>query len=368
MRLVATASVQQGTILAKTIYNDIGQVLLSEGVVLKEGLLSRLQDKGIDYIYIKEEATEDIKAEEPISRELKRNVIVTIESTFKQIQKDSFISDSFVIERASQRFQKIIRNILDEIMDHHDVISLLADVYTYDNYIFTHSFNVTLYSLAIGMELKLSPKELEILGLGAMLHDIGKMKVPENILFKPGKLTALEFEKMKKHSEDGFNILRNVPTISLLVAHCAYQHHERLNGTGYPRGIKGKQIHPFGKIIAVADVFDAVTSNRVYRKAMLPHVGLEILFAGSGELFEEKIVTAFRRAVAIYPVGLTVELSDKRTGVVSKQNVGMGDRPVIRILKENGRVVPPYEVNLVDELSVMITKCDTDLFKQTQKN
>lgn len=194
-----------------------------------------------------------------------------------------------MIEKASKQLIELIRNLHSHLKNDTDLLNLLTDVCSYDQYIFTHSLNVTLYSLAIGMHLKLSTKNLETLGLGAILHDVGKMKVPAEILMKPGKLTEEEFEEIKKHSEEGFRILRNVQTIPLLVAHCAFQHHERLNGSGYPRGIKGNEIHEFGKIIAVADVFDAVTSNRVYRQAMLPHEGLEILYAGAGSLFEIKL-------------------------------------------------------------------------------
>jgi putative nucleotidyltransferase with HDIG domain len=241
---------------------------------------------------------------------------------------------------------------------------LLADVYAYDHYIFTHSLNVTMYTLAIGMKLNLPEKDLEILGLGAILHDVGKMKIPEQILLKPDRLSQEEYEEIKKHAEEGFQILRKIPTVSLVVAHCAYQHHERLDGSGYPRGIKDKEIHFFGKIIAVADVFDAVTSNRVYRKALLPHEGLEILYSGSGTLFDQKIIEAFRQAVAVYPSGITVELNDGRKGIVSQQNVGLSDRPIIRILEEKGiEVNCPYELDLKNELDILITACDTTFKK-----
>ena len=119
-----------------------------------------------------------------------------------------------------------------------------------------------------------------MIGLGSMLHDIGKIAVSKEILLKPGKLTEEEFQVIKTHTTEGFEMLRNSYSVPLLVAHCAFQHHERLDGSGYPRGIKSKDIHDYAKVIAVADVFDAVTSNRVYRSAMLPHEGLEMLYAG----------------------------------------------------------------------------------------
>lgn len=366
MRYVATNTVKPGTILARAIYNDKGQILLSEGVELREGLIRRLLEIGIPYIYIKDARTEDIFYKEVVPREQKTKAIKTIEDTFHQVQKDHTLPSSIAIEKANQSFTNLVRDLHTQIKNNNDLVSLLSDVYTYDNYIFTHSFNVTLYSLAIGMELGLNQKEMETLGLGAVLHDVGKMKIPTDILFKPGKLTEEEFNQIKKHPEDGFELLRKVPTLSFVVAHCAYQHHERINGSGYPRQLKGDEIHYFAKIIAVADVFDAVTSDRVYRGAMLPHNGLEILFAGSGTLFDKEIVNAFRRAVAIYPIGLTVELSDGRKGSVVKQNKHMSDRPVVRILEENEEPVAPYEVDLMEELAIVITGCDTTFHQKDE--
>ncbi|MBY0124218.1 HD-GYP domain-containing protein [Bacillus sp. S/N-304-OC-R1] len=360
MRLVATSYVEAGAVLAKAIYNEKGQILVNAGITLKEKMIERLQELGISYIFIKEEGTEDIEYNETISDSTRREAIQTISSTFEQIQKDPKLTSSFVVEKASKRFSDIIRHLLTEIREKQDLLNLLSDAFTHDNYIFMHSLNVTLYSLAIGMQLKLTPKELETLGLGAIFHDIGKLKVPLDVLLKPDKLTDSEYEDIKKHTEEGFEILRKVHSIPLLVAHCAYQHHERMNGSGYPRGIAGSDIHYFGKIIAVADVFDAITSNRVYRKAMLPSEGLEILYSGSGTLFDQKVIEAFRLAVAIYPVGLSVVLNDGRRGIVSGQNTGYGDRPLIRILEESGVKVTPYEIDLKNELSVVIISCDTE--------
>ncbi|WP_394139661.1 HD-GYP domain-containing protein [Cytobacillus oceanisediminis] len=364
MRLAATETIEAGSVLAKAIYNDKGQVLLNEGVELAERLIRRLQEMGITYIYVKDHRTEDIQYKDPLPPQMRKEAIQTIESVFQQVEEDRNLTSSLVIEKASKRFSELIRLLLGEVRGNKELLTILSDVYTYDHYIFTHSLNVTLYSLAIGMEMKMAPKELETLGLGAILHDVGKMRIPADILLKPGKLTAEEFGEIKKHPEEGFNILRGVQTIPLIVAHCAFQHHERLNGSGYPRGLQGGQIHDYGKIIAVADVFDAVTSNRIYKQAMLPHEGLEILYGGAGTLFETKLIESFRQAVAIYPVGITVELNDGRKGVVCRQNPGLSDRPVIRILEERGSCTNPYEVDLRTELNFVITGCDTTFVKQ----
>lgn len=360
MRLVQTATVLEGTLLGKAIYNDKGKILLNEGVELENKLIKRLVEMGIHYVYIKDKKTEDIRVCDPLSAKLKRRAMDSIEKHFKEIELGTnHLSHALVLEKATKSLTHLVRELLFELKNNQDLLVLLSEVYTYDHYIFTHSLNVTMYSLAIGMKLNLPEKDLEILGMGAILHDVGKMKIPEKILLKPDKLSQAEYEEIKKHAEEGFQILRKIPSISLIVAHCAYQHHERINGTGYPRGIKGNEIHYFGKIIAVADVFDAVTSNRVYRQAMLPHEGLEILYSGSGTLFDKKIIEAFRQAVAVYPIGITVELSDGRRGVVSRQNTGVSDRPIVRIMQEDGLEMDPYEIDLKFELDVTIVGCDT---------
>lgn len=358
MRLLNTELLYPGAILGKTIYNEHGAILVSEGVTLTEKIINRLGNLNINYVYIKDDQTEDIVPVSSISLESRLEAVQTIESTFAQIHMSDKLQNSIVVEKAAVKFTQLIRSIMANLKSNEELFTLLADVYSYDNYIFSHSLNVALYSLAIGIELKLNEKQLETLGLGAIMHDVGKMLIPTEILNKPGKLTDEEYELIKKHPDYGFQILKNIHTVSLHVAHCAYQHHERLDGSGYPRGLVKDEIHYLGRIIAVADVFDAVTSHRVYRSAMLPHEGLEILYAGAGIKFETSMVEAFRRVVAIYPSGLSVELNDGRKGVVARQNVGIGDRPIIRILKESDQpLAKPYEVDLKDLPQLMIVKC-----------
>lgn len=359
MKLVETLSVEVGTKLGKVIYNEKGKILVNKGVTLDGRMLKRLIQLGITYIYIEDKQTEDIIFKDPISNPLKQKALTTIVDTFKQVQSDPISSRSFVLEKSVKEFKAIIQHIMSELNETPELMSILSDVCVHDTYIFTHSLNVTLYSLAIGIELKLPSSQLEDIGLGAIMHDIGKVAIPKEILLKPERLTNEEFTVIKTHATEGFELLRNTQTVPLLVAHCAFQHHERLDGSGYPRGIKEQDIHDYAKIIAVADVFDAVTSNRVYRPAMLPHEGLEMLYAGVERQFQTKIIKAFHKSVAIYPNGITVELNDGRKGVVVQQNVSLSDRPIVRVFEENGCKISPYEINLEKELSVVVTGCDT---------
>ena len=244
---------------------------------------------------------------------------------------------------------------------------ILSDTLLYDDYIYQHSFQVTLYSLAIAKEMGYSESDLRTIGIGAILHDVGKMVTPSEILFKPGRLTNEEFETMKQHARSGFDILRNLHTVSLLVAHCAFQHHERIDGSGYPRALVDYEIHPFAKVIAVADVFDAVTSNRVYRKKMIPSQGIEIIEAGRGTMFDAKVVDALKKSVVHYPNGSILLLSDGRRGVVSKQNVDDAALPFIRIFEENNQLLnTTYQLNLIEEPNIAIEKVETEYILEVE--
>ncbi|WP_100405336.1 HD-GYP domain-containing protein [Bacillus solitudinis] len=362
MRLVATKSVEPGVKLGKPIYNDNGQTLLFEGAVLSERVLARLINLDIAFIYIHDERTEDIIAEDVISVQTKQTALKSIKMEFESIAKDAKLKKSVNGDYLSRSFSLVIESILKDIKSNPDTLALLSDVYVYDSYIFTHSLNVTVYALALAVELNFTDKQLLEIGVGALLHDIGKMVIPMEILAKPGRLTEEEFKEVKKHPKAGFDLLRNLPNISLLSAHCALQHHERLNGGGYPQGLEAEEIHPYGKILGIADVFDAVTSHRVYRRPMLPHEGLELLYAGVGTQFDKTLVEAFSRAIAVYPVGLTLTLNDGRVAIVIKQNKQLSSRPVVRVISDGKtNLETPYDLDLMKEINVTIIETESTL-------
>lgn len=361
MRLVATRSLRENDILSKPVLHDNGNVLVQSGISLSNRIISRLSDLGIGYVYVDDEITKDIIVKNVISDETRKEAIYTITNEFKEIANHHIVGQKLNPLHLSKNFSNIIKTILNDIKSSDDVISILSNVYCYDSYIFTHSLNVTIYTVGLAMKMKFSEKQLFEIGLGAILHDVGKVMITKEILEKKGRLTDEEYELVKIHSRAGYDLLRNAPNIPLLAAHCAFQHHERLNGSGYPQGLSGDEIHFYAKILAVADVFDAVTSNRVYRKAMLPHEGLEILYSGAGTLFDKKIVELFSRTIAIYPIGITVYLNDGRKGVVSKQNKYFSMRPHVRVFEHNGDRVEPYEVDLLKERNVAIIECEARL-------
>ncbi len=175
--------------------------------------------------------------------------------------------------------------------------------------ILPYSVNTTVLSLIIGIGRNYSTDQLLELGMVVLMHDIGKLKVPEKILNKTDPLTKEEFEEIKKHAMYGYEMLRLNQDISLLSAHVALQHQEKYDGSGYPRGLKGKEIHEYARIATISDVYEALTSVRVYRGAMEPYKAYEFITVNSGSHFDPEFVKAFCKNVAVYPNGTGVVLS-----------------------------------------------------------
>lgn len=361
MRLQSTRSLKQGAILAQPIYNEKGHILIQRDMHLTLTMIKRLINQGITYVYVKDNMTSSVEVDSAISNELRVQATDVIQKTFDELKGNSLTKKSYILENKESKLSAVVKDIVGEMKNKDEAVSLLTDILISDDYTFQHSLNVTIYSLALGTKLKMSEKELADLGIGAMLHDIGKIFIDKDILQKADRLTDEEFKVMKSHTQLGFNFIRKMTDLPAVIAHCAYQHHERLDGSGYPRGIGGNEIHKYAKIIGIADVFDAITSNRVYREAMLPHIGLEILYAGAVNIFDRDMVEAFKSSIVAYPNGLTVELNDHRTGIVVKQNKHICDRPIIKIINNGAeQVKTPYEIDLSKENNLTIIACHVD--------
>ncbi len=313
------------------------------------------------YVYIEDSISNGIEIEETVSLEVRNKAIHHIQNSFNEVREAKGKQSSYLLDQ----YSKVISSIVDELMyvisKNNEMLMILSDAYIYDEYLYYHSVQVTMYSIAIARELGYSCEDQRLIGIGALLHDVGKLVIPQEIIKKPGKLTEEEFEDVKLHTKYGFDILRNLHSVSLLVAHCAFQHHERLDGSGYPRGLKGGAIHPYAKIIGVADVFDAITSNRVYRSKKLPSEALSIIEASSGIGFDKMVVDAFKRVIVKYPNGTVLLLSDMRRGVVAKQNPDDAARPFVRVFEENNQLLSStYEISLAEHPEVHIVKEELD--------
>ncbi|WP_426249342.1 HD-GYP domain-containing protein [Paenibacillus pabuli] len=354
MRLVHINLLQPGMKLGKRIYSEEGLVLLSEGVELTSRLIVRLKDLGIGYVYVNDAATEDIIIPDMLREETRRRALVEIK---QQFQSMSGLKTKSRMPHFGKALSGLMNTILEDIGSQKEAMIMLMDMNSSDFDLYTHSLNVCVYTLVLGVASGYTRQQLMEIGLGALLHDIGKTQIAPEILHKPARLSDEEFKIIQQHTTYGHRILKDEPGIPLLAAHCALQHHERIDGSGYPFGLKDNEIHEYAKWLALADSYDAMTTNRVYKQALLPHQAVEVLYTGSGTLYEQRMLEKFRDCVAIYPLGLSVTLSTGEIGVVADIHSRIPQRPRIRVLKDaDGQMLSaPYEIDLSTALSTMIT-------------
>ncbi|MBF0164603.1 MAG: HD-GYP domain-containing protein [Magnetococcales bacterium] len=242
-----------------------------------------------------------------------------------------------------------VRNMADSMFRNPDAILSLSLIKQKDEYTFMHSVNVGVMLMSFCRMMGMDEEEIINVGVGGMLHDIGKMRTPEAILNKAGKLSDEEFLIMKKHVTFSRKILSETPGIAEVSMHVAAQHHERYDGSGYPQGLKGDEINTFGQMAAIVDVYDAITSDRCYHKGNPPHLALKRMLEWSRYHFSAELYQKFVQCVGIYPMGTLVRLENGLLGVVIRPNHESLLHPVVMVIinGKTGQKLEPKEINLM---------------------
>lgn len=352
MQKISIANLQPGMIVAKNIYDADANLLLSKDIVLTERYIERLRTMSLSAIYI---ATKDphnniIYPEDILREQTRLKAIKSISNTFQKCLCKKKLDVDAVSE--------VTQDIIDEIMQSRSRMIQLTNIMSFDEYTFSHSVNVCAIATLLGVISDYSPKRLTELALGAILHDIGKIKIPLSILNKKDRLTDEEMQVMKKHSEYGFDLLRATSHLSVVPMHVAFQHHENFNGTGYPRGLKQARIHEYARIVAIADVYDAITTDRPYQKARTPHQAYEIMLADSGNKFDTSLLEVFFENLAIFPVGSFVLLNNNFYAMVIEIPEGLSFTPIIKVIAKPNKTFLKEDlcIDLKEYASIYITR------------
>jgi HD-GYP domain-containing protein (c-di-GMP phosphodiesterase class II) len=347
MRLVPTARVQEGAELGKDVLvaRADGIPLLRRGARISADYRDRLILAGIHAIYIEDDQSEGIEPEQIITEETRALATRTVASTYQSVQS-AMSTGRPLSDTTVEALSDIVARILAEIETSGGVALALADLASADAYTFQHSIDVAALGLLLGQRyyrqhgwldyqghrrFTRMHERLTQLGLGLMLHDIGKLAVPTEILNKPGKLDREEWAIMKSHVRLGVELLAGGEWTPLVKA-IVLRHHERWDGSGYPDGKLGEEIHEMARIAAIADVYDAVTSQRPYAPARPACEGVRAIIDGAGTLFDRSMVEVFTSLVAPFPPGVEIELADGRRGVVVSVPERNLDRPLVRLL------------------------------------
>ncbi len=350
MILVHTDSLKPGMKVAKSIASPMlgedFEHLIKKGTLITEFSIKRLKEYEIAAVYVECEGTDDIIEENIISEQFKAVALEKMRGTFEAlVDNNGELSMQEVNE-----FVKVADEFVDIISSKPNMMVNLMNIKNHHDSTYTHLLAVCTVSVAIGTEMGLSNEDLQLLSCAALLHDLGKLKIPEQILDKPSKLTDWEYEIIKNHPKIGLEIVANSRSlVSEGILEGIVAHHEKMDGSGYPRGLKGDEIHLFARIIAVADVFDALTSQRSYRVPSPPNEAIEYILACADSHFDMEIVQHFIAKTAAFPVGCIVELSDKRTAIVVENFPRNCMRPLVRVKSEDGSSY--IDLNLSDDPS-----------------
>ncbi len=282
-----------------------------------------------------------IEEELPHARDLTRKTKVLIDSILEDARMGRNLD--------SQTAKAAVGGMVDSILRNPDALVCYNQLKNKDEYTAEHSLRVCILALTFGRHLEFSEQELNVLGLGALLHDVGKMRVPLEIINKPGRLTAEEFDLMKSHVPRGVEILEKQGDIPAAAIDIARSHHERYDGSGYSSGLKGATIGLFGQIGAIVDSYDAITSDRSYHKGMSAHDALRKLYEWRRKDFHEKLIEQFIQCMGIYPIGSVVEFNTGGVGVVVSMNRTWRLRPRVAMVLDPAK--QPYEAPRIIDLT-----------------
>lgn len=313
-----------GLKLKRDIYTSSGSFLLAKNTLLRDDHINKLIFHNI------------IITEDDVTRRYiaKNNNTKLINNSLKKI-KEIFQTSAYTKTIPFFEVKKELLPMITFVAENDSLFNVLNDLHRKDDYTYTHNLAVGILAATLGKWLKLKENDIHTLTLAAILHDIGKAKIDENILSKPAKLTVKEFEEVKNHTKLGYDIIRSSIGGSETIALVALQHHERLDGEGYPNGLKGKEIDFFSKVVAICDVFHAMTSNRVYKEAIPFHLVLKEMWQDSFGKLDPKIMTVFIKKIMETTIGSDIILSNGKGAKVIMLNPYDPLYPIVKDSDDN---------------------------------
>lgn len=349
MKTIKISELKQGMYVHAIIRCDSDFILKKPGWVTSKSSIDALHQRGVKVVEIDPSKTllEDKPQEKKQAQEKPTTRYDTPEVPFeeeidkakslysqaKNLQKRAFKEIQEGKQLDISAFKEMSEGLIDSVFRNPGALTILTRIREKDEYLLEHSLNVSILLGVFARHLKLEEKFVSEIVLGGLIHDIGKLRVPPEVLHKPGKLSPEEFEHIKGHVMHGRDIIREskveLPERSLQIM---LHHHETLNNTGYPHKLGARDISKFGRMASIVDIFDALTAERVYKKAMLPTAALSIIRSMAPDKLDKDMVDGFIRCVHVYPLGTLVRLKSDRLGLVFKLNESAVTKPVVKLI------------------------------------
>jgi len=326
MRRLSLENVELGMVIGEDLFNNFDVMVVSSGSVINENIYKLIKRMDILDILIVEKSIEGEKRVVVVENNVQKTYDNTVQS-FKNL----FNNVKFGKQIVAEELTDILGPMLDQVNNHKLLAKSLWQIEACDEYTYDHSVTVSMAAALLGKWMGLGENEINDLATAGLLHDIGKCNIPDEILKKPDRLTEEEFKVMKTHSTLGYLLLKNGKGFNDAILNGVYQHHEKFDGNGYPNKLREKDIHQFGRIIAVADVYSAMTSNRVYRSKMSPFQVAKLIMEYSFGYLDPVAVNIFLTNVSNFYVGTIVKLNNGLIGQIVMSNKAEPYRPLLKV-------------------------------------
>jgi len=349
LRRIPITMVTPDMILARDIWGRNG-LLLAKGIDNLVSYREKLINNGIATLYIEDELSDDIEGTDEFCDKVRTKCSDVLSETISKANKSGAVD--------MKNVDTIVSSIMKELFANSEMLLNLSDISMSSSVTLQHSIDATIYALFICKLCNMNDRQMQIVGKGTLLHDIGKIALDQDVLYKNGYLSDEERKHVEKHAQWGFRILEENDGVESSAKEIALLHHERLDGTGYPYKLKGKDIPLFPRLVAVADVYDALTSERCYKPAMSNEKAIDILCEDAkNSKLDCELVDVFTSKLAVYPNGIVVLLNNGEPAIVKQQNKGDTRRPVVRIIDfKNKSAYAKRDCDLTYERDLSIVK------------
>lgn len=347
MRAIPIQFVKEGTLLGENLYTARGQILLKTGTRLTNKLIDKIKSHKIFTVYIQDQHS-DVEVNRLIEQSFRVKGVLLIKEIFDAANENKSIMG------LHDDLSRYTDDVLYEIKSFQNNKIEYVDIKNIDNYLYSSALNVALISALMAWTLNYTDEMVKHIFLGAIYHDIGIALLPGAVIYKEDPLTLEEKMMILNHPITGHNYIKDKAFLSAYVKTIAMTHHECIDGSGYPKRIKGDDIHKTAQIVGLADIYDAMTSDRPYKRATSPKEAVEYILSTSGTKYDRRLVGAFMNRVSPYPVGTIVILSNGLPAVVDENNDVFPLRPKIRIIHKEGQQYRYEAVDLEEQKNITI--------------
>lgn len=359
-----------GMLLAENIYDLDGNILLASGIKLRDAYIRKIEETPMLRVAVAKGEGIEVALPKESPRPSPLSALQTkqqrIEATRHEARSvmDKALNEVIGLEMPNASvIIEIVERLLNDILSSDDIVFHIDQLRDLDGYLLDHGINVAILSIVMGIVSGMNRGELRAIATGAILHDVGKLFIDQDIVNKPGQLTHEEFSLVKHHARLGYELIKKFPEITPEAAVIAMNHHERVDGKGYPNGLSGEQIDLYSQIVGLVDVFDAMTSDKVYAKKVSPYKAVQTLVKCADTHFFSALVSRFVSAMGYYYHGAVVCLQNDAYGVVIERD---RFRPVVRVIQDaNGNTVTDhFEIDLKKNPTMRIKRIVMDAESQ----